>query len=253
MRVLIVDEQPLFREALAMHLEAIYPGAAVFDAGSVAEAQGVLDMYAHFDLIVLDISVPEMDGIAWLRALREKSPDSKFVVMSCRDDPEVAKAIIGQGASGYIAKSAGAGDVRNALHLILAGEIYISPSLLTGEVATNTHNDVIATPEKKLNLSLTPRQTEILRLLVEGLPNKSIATRLNCSGGTVKLHVSAILRALQVRNRTEAVQAVSRMGWLGFVKRGSVAETIGVSGRRVASVHQSETNIQRVVLEVLEA
>jgi DNA-binding NarL/FixJ family response regulator len=212
MRMLIVDEQPLFREALAMHLEAMYPGVAVFEADNVAEALGMLDMYVHFDLIVLDIPVSKTEGVAWLHALREVSPDSKFVVMSCWDDTARAKALIGQGANGYIAKSAGAGEVRNAMHLILAGEIYISPSLLRGETTATVCNTVVTTPAMGVHFSLTPRQTEILHLMTQGLPNKSIANRLNCSGGTVKLHVSAILRALQVHNRTEAVRLVARMG-----------------------------------------
>ena len=207
MRILIIDEQPLFREALATHLEAIYPGSAVFEVSTLVEAQGVLEVYANFALIVLDISVPDTESIAWVCALRSKAPESKIAVMSCLDAPSMAKAIIGQGASGYISKSAGAGEVRSALHLILAGEIYISPAVLVGKDRESTHHKVILPTDRLAEvLPLTTRQMDVFRLMAMGLPNKSIASRLNCSDGTVKLHVSAILKALHVRNRTEAVQ-----------------------------------------------
>lgn len=206
-RVLIVDGQPLFREALSLHLEAIYPESAVFEANSLNEAQGVLETYSHFDLIVLDIPAIGVDGVEWLHAIRAKAMGSKIVVMSCLDDPAMVKTLIAQGASGYVAKSAGAGDVRNALHLVLAGEIYISPALLVGGAVYQPHHiaNVIEVVERPV-LPLTPRQMDVFHLMAQGLPNKSIATQLNCSDGTVKLHVSAILKALHARNRTEAVQ-----------------------------------------------
>lgn len=209
MRILIVEGQPLFREALAMHLKVIYPGSAVFETGTVAEATGVLEAYTQFELIVLDISAPEMEGVARLCALRDKALGSKIVVMSYLDDPAVAKSALGQGANGYIAKSAGASELRNALHLVLAGEIYISPCLLVGNMLTAIPHGVAASLQKSPNLPLTPKQLEVFQLMAKGLPNKSIATQLNCSDGTVKLHVSAILKALKVKNRTEAARIVS--------------------------------------------
>lgn len=211
MRILIVDEQPLFREALGIHLEAMYPEATVFEANSVAEAQGVLSMYARFALIILDASVPGLKGLEWLTILRKTSPDSKIVIISCLADSTVAKELLQQGANGYIAKTAGAGDVRNAIHLVLAGEVYLSPSLLIdnlGEFAS----PAVRLPAPAATHLLTPRQREVMSLMAEGLPNKAIAERLQCSDGTVKLHVSAIFRVLGARNRTEAVQAARRFG-----------------------------------------
>ena len=211
MRILIVDEQPLFREALGLHLEAIYPEATVFEANTVAEAQGVLAMYARFALIILDASVPGLKGLEWLAVLRKASPESKIVIISCLDDPKIAKELLQQGANGYIAKTAGAGDVRNAIHLVLAGETYISPSLLIANKQDISHQGV-RFPAIVSSHLLTPRQHEVMSLMAEGLPNKMIAERLQCSDGTVKLHVSAIFRALGARNRTEAVQTSARLG-----------------------------------------
>lgn len=217
MRILIVDDQPLFREALGSLLEHFYPGAAVFEVGSVEEAVGVLCQYANFDLIMLDVFLPGGTGVAALALIKEKVQQTPVVIMSGADDAEIARKLIEHGARGYIAKSAGAGDVKNALHLILAGEIYISPSMLA-EAKSSLPSDSGNSPPPTMPDSdampgmagLTPRQREVFRLMARGLPNKSIARELSCSDGTIKLHVSAILRALHARNRTEAVQMAAR-------------------------------------------
>jgi two-component system, NarL family, nitrate/nitrite response regulator NarL len=215
MRILIVDDHPLFREALGSLLERFYPGAAVFEVGSVEEAAGVLNQYVSFDLILLDICLPGESGVAGLVRLQTKVPDTPIVILSGVDDAETARDVIERGARGYIAKSAGAGDVKNALHLIMAGEIYISPSMLaearSRAIATKLQAEVSAEGKVPVLDGLTPRQREVFRLMALGLPNKSIANQLQCSDGTVKLHVSAILRALHARNRTEAVQVAARL------------------------------------------
>ncbi|MEN9424804.1 MAG: hypothetical protein RL122_2187 [Pseudomonadota bacterium] len=214
MRILIVDEQPLFREALGNLLERFYPSASVFEVSSVEEAAGVLNQYVQFDLIILEIFSSSQQGLVSLAMLQEKSPNARLVVMSGADDSGAARAVIEHGARGYITKLAGGSDVRNALHLILAGEIYISPSMLAeGKPRIVTPSvPVVAgvTADASAVARLTPRQQEVFRLMAQGLPNKSIASRLKCSDGTVKLHVSAILRTLHARNRTEAVRAGAR-------------------------------------------
>ncbi|OQX15964.1 MAG: hypothetical protein BWK73_05395 [Thiothrix lacustris] len=221
MRILIVDGQPLFREGLGSLLGRFYPSAAVFEVGSVEEATGMLSQYVQFDLIILEIFSPGTQGLASVAILREKFPNALLVVMSGVDDSGAAITIIEHGARGYITKSAGVGDVRNAMHLILKGEIYISPSMLAGDksplalaAAPIVAAPIVAAPivaggvaaNASAVAGLTPRQQEVFRLMAQGLPNKSIASRLKCSDGTVKLHVSAILRALHARNRTEAVR-----------------------------------------------
>ena len=210
MRILIVDDHPLFREALGSLLERFYPSAAVFEVGSVEEAEGVVRQYAPFDLIMLDVFLPGQSGVAGLETLHASvAVETPIVIMSGSDNSEMMNQALAKGARGYIAKSAGVGDVKNALHLILAGEIYISPSMLA-EVRQRAETKAPPTD----NSGLTPRQREVMRLMAEGLPNKTIASRLHCSDGTVKLHVSAILRTLHARNRTKAVQAATRLGVL---------------------------------------
>lgn len=222
MRILIVDDHPLFREALGSLLERFYPSAAVFEVGSVEEAAGVVRQYAPFDLIMLDVFLPGQSGVAGLETLHASvAVETPIVIMSGSDNSEMMNLALAKGARGYIAKSAGVGDVKNALHLILAGEIYISPSMLA-EVRQRAEPKDPPPPNlpppnlspQTDNSGLTPRQRDVIRLMARGLPNKSIARELNCSDGTVKLHVSAILRTLHARNRTEAVQAATRLGVL---------------------------------------
>ncbi len=217
MRILIVDDHPLFREALGSLLERFYPSAAVFEVGSVEEAAGVVRQYAPFDLIMLDVFLPGQNGVAGLETLHANlAAETPIVIMSGSDNSEMMNQALAKGARGYIAKSAGVGDVKNALHLILAGEIYISPSMLA-EVRQRAEPKDPPPPNlspQTDNSGLTPRQRDVIRLMARGLPNKSIARELNCSDGTVKLHVSAILRTLHARNRTEAVQAATRLGVL---------------------------------------
>jgi len=217
MRILIVDDHPLFREALGSLLERFYPSAAVFEVGSVEEAAGVVRQYAPFDLIMLDVFLPGQSGVAGLETLHASiAAETPIVIMSGSDNSEMMNQALAKGARGYIAKSAGVGDVKNALHLILAGEIYISPSMLA-EVRQRAEPKDPPPPNLLPpvdNSGLTPRQRDVIRLMARGLPNKSIARELNCSDGTVKLHVSAILRTLHARNRTEAVQEATRLGVL---------------------------------------
>ena len=217
MRILIVDDHPLFREALGSLLERFYPSAAVFEVGSVEEAAGVVRQYAPFDLIMLDVFLPGQSGVAGLETLHASvAANTPIVIMSGSDNSEMMNQALAKGARGYIAKSAGVGDVKNALHLILAGEIYISPSMLA-EVRQRAEPKAPpppTVPPPTDNSGLTPRQRDVIRLMARGLPNKSIARELNCSDGTVKLHVSAILRTLHASNRTEAVQAATRLGVL---------------------------------------
>lgn len=216
MRVLIVDDHPLFREVIGLHVDECYPGSSIREAGSVQEALGVLAEYADFDLILLDVSLPGLDGIAGLALIRAVAPAVPIAMLSGIGDAGMAHAALVQGANGYITKAAGGRELKNALRLILRGETYISPVVLAGQAAevvvTVVPLPVQDEPEPVGEFGMTPRQLEVCRLLMAGLPNKSIARKLDCAEGTIRLHVSAVLRALNVRNRTEVVQVALRLG-----------------------------------------
>lgn len=214
MRILIVDDHPLFREALGSLLEQLYHGASIFTVATTAEAVSILNQYTPFQLIILDIALPDTEGVDAFNLLQNKSHNTPIVVMSCVHDVKQVQALINLGVRGYITKSATGGEVKNALHLIAAGEIYISPCMLATLKANSTKKDHVPMPmdidntpcamKNDLQL-LTSRQQQVFQLMAQGLPNKLIASHLKCSDGTVKLHVSAILKALHARNRTEAV------------------------------------------------
>lgn len=209
MRILIIDDHPLFREILRQYVEDSYPDARIFEAGSMPEAMAVLAEYAGFGLITLDVSLPEMDGIAGLALIRAMLPVIPVVMMSGVNDTNVARLALEHGANGYVSKSAGGRELKHALHLILGGDAYISPCVL---ISKSTPVQAVPEEETVGEFGMTPRQLEVCRLLMAGLPNKSIARKLACAEGTIRLHVSAVLRALNVRNRTEAARAALRLG-----------------------------------------
>lgn len=219
MRILIIDDHPLFREVLRQYIEDSYPDARVFEVGSVPEAMAVLAEYAGFGLITLDVSLPEMDGIAGLALIRAMLPVIPVVMMSGVNDTGMARLAMEHGANGYVSKSAGGRELKHAMRMILGGDAYISPCVLISKSTTmQTEPEVKAVPppiqeeEALSEFGMTPRQLEVCRLLMAGLPNKSIARKLACAEGTVRLHVSAVLRALNASNRTEAARAALRLG-----------------------------------------
>ena len=202
MHILVIDDHPLYREILVQHLQRMFSSkqtVSIFEAVSAEEALGILD-YQCFDFILLDIGLPGISGVEVLPLLQKKCPEADIAMMSGAYDAEVAQAMIAQGAHGYISKTAGSREFESAITLILSGEDFISPSVMSKP----------ARCEKKSSQSdtlseLTPKQNEVLKLMSLGYQNKIIASKLNCTEGTIKLHVSAILQRLQVKNRTEAV------------------------------------------------
>ena len=207
-KFLIVDDHTLFREALILLLREFDPAVTLIEAASSEEALSALDYYSDLDMILLDLGLPGVDGLSILPRLRESAPTVPVVVLSAADDPGTAREALAAGAVGFISKTAGSQEMKNALHLVLNGEVYAPLGILTDAgPARPPQSDEIDNPP---TTHLTQRQLDVLGLLAEGLPNKLIARRLDLSEATVKLHVSAILRCLSAQNRTEAVLEASR-------------------------------------------
>ncbi len=205
LQILIVDDHALFREAMADILSRLDSRPTVLEAGTANEALNVLSHYRNLDMILLDHTMPGLNGVDAIPTLHEKSPQTPIVVVSANDDAATVHAAIAVGASGYVPKSANSHVLLNALKVVLAGEIYLPPRYLAPDSAADS-----AAPAS----GLTQRQLEVLALLADGLPNKSIGRQLGIAEATVKLHVSAILRELGARNRTEAVVAATDRGLL---------------------------------------
>lgn len=210
MRILLVDDHTLFREALERVLRELDGGITVIHAGTAAEAIATASYYQDIDLILLDRSLAGTDGISILPNLRAASNGVPVVIVSGSARPGDVQRALDAGAASYVPKTVGVQELFLTLQRVLAGDDYL-PSTLLAAIAAPADNK--PTPSAHVNNNkLTERQNEVLRLLSEGLSNKGIANRLDLCEGTVKLHVSAIMRALGVRNRTEAVVAAEQFG-----------------------------------------
>lgn len=216
MKVLLVDDHALFREGLRLVLERLGDSFAILEAADCAGAFDVARRHPDLALVLLDLALPDMPGFEALSLLRERYPSVPVVVLSASEDrPSVLEAI-NRGAMGFIPKSSDSKLLINALRLVLAGGVYVPPSVLTNPL--NACEQAPATAmrhkgESLRGLGLTGRQIEVLGLLVQGMPNKVIARTLGLAEPTVKTHVAACLRALNVSNRTQAVLSVGRLGF----------------------------------------
>lgn len=213
MNILLVDDHALFRGGLKFLLQQLDTGLVLDEAGNCAQA---LERAAagRYDLILLDLNMPGLNRLDALEALRDAAPDAPVVVLSGESDPAVVRAAIERGAMGFIPKSATPEVLIQALRLVLAHGVYLPVEML----------DAAKTPFSALPAALTdsafaqalpgltPRQMEVLRCVIQGKPNKVIARELDVAEATVKVHLSSVLRALGVHNRTEAVYAAAKMG-----------------------------------------
>jgi DNA-binding NarL/FixJ family response regulator len=207
MKILVIDDHPLIQEALQHVLKALDPALELIEARDASETHAVLSREPDTDLIVLDLTLPGCDGFALLTELRHEWPAMAVLVLSATHDRATVERALDLGAMGFIPKTANTRVLLDALRLVLSGGIYV-PSHSAG-LAGGMRPRPAMKPEQ---LGLTVRQADVLKLLVEGKPNKLICRDLRLSEGTVKVHVSAILRALNVRNRTQVVIELARRG-----------------------------------------
>ena len=203
-RILIADDHPIVREGLSAVLETQPDFAIVGDAANGTQA---VERAAalHPDVILLDLQLPELDGVAALRAIRAADPAARVIIFTAFDTDERILSAVQAGAQGYLLKGAPREELFQAIRVVHAGG-----SLLQPVVAARLLRQVSATPA--LPESLTERELEVLRLLAKGRQNKEIAGELVISERTVKFHVSAILAKLGVGNRTEAVSKAAQVG-----------------------------------------
>ena len=213
MNLLLVDDHVLFREGLALVLRPALGDIRILEAGSCAEALSVLAHAQPVDLVLMDIQLPGMSGLDGIARVREQFPDTPVVALSSNDDKETVLRALDAGAMGYIPKSSSSGVLVAALKLILARGIYLPPSVFLSERSgTSATPPAPTTAVTPADLGLTPRQAQVLYLLLQGKPAKLICRELELSSTTVKVHTSAVLRALNVTSRTQAVIAASKLG-----------------------------------------
>lgn len=220
MKVLLVDQQPLILAALRAIIESICAGLRVSTATAADQARSVLAREPEHDLVLLDLELDDTPGFTLLAEWREAYPELPVVVMSRADRAEDVVQAIDLGAMGFLPKRLSTAALADALQLVLAGGIYVPPvDTAAAPAAAVSHTPqaphsgsrtpLDAIPYDKLGI--TPRQADVLAMLLQGRSNKDIARRLDLSVETVKDHVGAVLRALGVTSRTQAVLAVSEL------------------------------------------
>lgn len=214
MKVLLVDDHPLFRQGLKFILDDLHSELEFFEAGDFTEVESYRESEA-FDLILLDYHLAgEVSDRASLLAVREAYPAATIVVLSSEDNPEIILSAVDNGAAGFIPKSSTPEILMAALKLVLAGGVYLPPEAHHFSPKTAAASPD-ASPSQNSNsvLSiLSERQAETLMAAIRGKPNKIIARELGIAEGTVKAHLSAAFRLLDVRNRTEAVYKAAEIG-----------------------------------------
>lgn len=204
-RLMIVDDHPLFRGALSQALSAIGEDTEIVDVGSLDELTAELDRNSNSDLILLDLTMPGVQGFSGLLYLRAQHPEIPVAIVSATEDPVIIRRAIDFGASGFIPKSQPTSEIRDAVARILAGDVWLPPNLES--MPTDDESEDLI---RRLS-TLTPQQVRVLMMLGEGLLNKQIAYKLGVSEATIKAHVSAILQKLGVDSRTQAVIAVNKI------------------------------------------
>jgi len=206
MDILIADDHNVVISGLMGALERAFDGASFSLAHDSAEVFRLLGHKSDYDLALVDLNMPGMDGFKFLRQLCSEFPVLKVAVISGVEDSGSIKKAIALGAGGFIPKSVSEDTLINAVRLVLRGDVYLPTHVLNAEIDAG---DDQAIPESAIDVKnayqvLTERQREIMLLLGEGMSNKDIARRLDLSENTIKVHVSGILRALNLRNRTQA-------------------------------------------------
>jgi DNA-binding NarL/FixJ family response regulator len=209
---IVADDHPLFRGAIRSALLLASPNSQVAEAGTFEEAIRLVVENPDADLVLLDLNMPGSSGLSGLISLRAAQPSVPVVVISATDDGVTVRRALDLGASGYVSKSAGLDEIREAISTVLAGGVSTPKTL---ELSRETDPEV--TDLIKRIQSLTPQQRRVLGMLGEGLLNKQIAYELSVSEATIKAHVSAILQKLNVDSRTQAVIKLGKLRSEAFV------------------------------------
>ncbi|MFV0574753.1 MAG: response regulator [Vibrio sp.] len=195
--IIIADDHPLFRNALFQSIHMAVSGANLHEADSLEALLALLKKIDEPDLVLLDLKMPGSNGMSGLIHLRSEYPDLPIVVISASEEPSVVSQVKSHGAFGFIPKSSDMRELNSALNQVLNGDPFFPEGLIQNTQACNELSDKLAT--------LTPQQYKVLGMLSDGLLNKQIAYELNVSEATIKAHMTAIFRKLDVKNRTQAV------------------------------------------------
>jgi len=215
-KILVVDDHPLILEALQHVLQQLDGEVEVLAAQCAQSGRELVAENADASLLLLDLQLPGAVGMSLLTELRQSFPTVPVVVLSGSDRREDVLQAIDLGAMGFIPKSASNRVMLQALRLILSGGVYLPPEVFTSRdltaPGTPQQRERSTSAVRPRDFGLTERQSQVFALVLQGKSNKVICRELGLAEGTVKIHVAAILRALNVNSRTQAVIEASRLG-----------------------------------------
>jgi DNA-binding NarL/FixJ family response regulator len=212
MKVLIVDDHALVRRGMSYVVRECFPDADVEEAASANEAIALMDNEG-VDIALVDVRMPDFDGLELLRTLKERWPQVPVIMLSTYDQALYVKRALADGAAGYMLKDATPDDLGQAIRVALSGSgNVLSPRVIQNLFEENDSVETDGAPGRHPEFSLTHRERDILGLLAEGRSNRDIAQHLYLSEKTVKAHLAAIFRKLGVANRTQAAMAAVSMG-----------------------------------------
>ncbi|GAB3116602.1 response regulator [Novispirillum itersonii] len=221
MKFLVADDHPLVRRALALTLEKVSPDVTLLQADSLQAALDVVGQHPDIDLVLMDLSMPDTSGLDGVKEMLRVAAPAPVAVVSAEESPDIALQVLALGGAGYLPKSLPEDVMRAALSLVLAGGTYVPPLVTSRATAPAVATSIpglmprggaadSGTRSSRGVHSLTPRQRDVLDLIIEGMSNKEIADRLQVAEATIKVHVTAILRAFGVNSRAKAISAARR-------------------------------------------
>jgi two-component system response regulator DegU len=215
MRILIVDDHALVRRGMGYVVKEGFPEAEVLEADGAASALDVMRSAGAIDMALVDVRMPDLDGLELLRAIKTEWPDVPVIMLSTYENAPYVKRALADGAAGYLLKDATPEDLGQAINVAISG----GGNVLSPRVIQNLFEDVESSSQtnghgrvRRTEYNLTQREHDILALLSEGRSNRSIAQNLYLSEKTVKAHLAAIFRKLGVTNRTQAAMMAVQLG-----------------------------------------
>jgi two-component system nitrate/nitrite response regulator NarL len=210
MKILVVDDHPIYRKGLVALLDQMEPDIALLQANDAAQALIVIAAHDDLDVVILDLLIPGMDGLIAIAEFGRIRPELPVIILSSSENPADVRSALANGALGYVPKSAAEHTLLSAIRVVLNGDVYVPPFVMIENASTQP--GTLRTADRTDRPVLTDRQIEVLQRISEGQLNKVIAAELGLSEKTVKSHITAIFKALNVMNRSQAAAAGREAG-----------------------------------------